>query len=518
MAADLLRQEPGKAALPVERRGLLTVGLMIATLLMVLDSTIANVAIPHMQASLGATMDEVSWVLTSYIIASAVTMPIIGWVADKFGSRELLLLCTGGFIVFSMLCGISTSIGEMVFFRVMQGVFGAGISPLAQTVMMDINPPERQVKALSVWATGIMIGPLIGPLLGGWLTESYNWRWVFFINVPLGIVSLLLLWALLPSRPRRERPFDLKGFFLLAAGLSMLQLFLDRGQSQDWLNSWEIRIEIMLCISFAWLYIMHHFDTPHPVIERATLRDRNFSLGLLLTMMIGSVMMSVMALLPLMMQSIYGHNVLSTGMLLAPRGAGLMLTMYMSGSIIQHFDVRAVIASGFAILAFSIWQMTGWTIEMGWMPMVVSGIIQGIGIGLVFVPLNALSFATLSPAYRTEGASISGLVRNIGGSIGISIMTALLARNLQISHQDLAGHIGPSSLMGINPAMLEAAGAPGNAAIQMIDGAINQQALMIAYLDDFVLLMWWSLVPIPFLFLFGKMQRRGAADHPPVFE
>lgn len=517
MAAEI-PHAPGKAASPVERRGLLTIGVMIATILQVLDATIANVAIPHMQASLGATIDEISWVLTSYIIASAIVMPIIGWVSDRVGSRQLFLGCTLGFILASMLCGIASNIEEMVFFRVLQGIFGAALAPLSQTVMMDINPPERQVKALSIWSSGVMIGPVMGPMLGGWLTENYDWRWVFFVNVPLGIICLVILWALLPSRPRRSRPFDLKGFFLLAMTLGTAQLFLDRGSSEDWLNSWEIRIEIMMFISFGWLYLWHQLRTPHPVIERATLADRNFALGLFMSLMVGAVMMSVMALLPSMLQTIYGHNVFTTGLLLAPRGIGMMVTMYFSGYFIQRTDARMVVAFGYVLIAYSMYSMTGWAIEMGWMPMVVTGIIQGIGMGFVFVPLNAMSFSTLPPALRTEGAGVSGLARNIGGSIGISIVTALLARNIQVAHQDIISHITAANVPGFAPNIAQALGAQGVAILHMVDAEVNRQAMMIAYLDDFLMITYWALVPIPFLLLFRKMARPQRGSRPPVIE
>lgn len=509
---------PGKAALPVERRGLLTIGVMIATILQVLDATIANVAIPHMQASLGATIDEISWVLTSYIIAAAIVMPIIGWAAERIGSRQLFLVCTTGFIITSMLCGISSNIEEMVFFRVLQGIFGAALAPLSQTVMMDINPPERQVKALSIWSAGVMVGPVMGPMLGGWLTENYDWRWVFFVNVPLGIVCLVILWALLPSRPRRPRPFDLKGFFLLAMALGMLQLFLDRGSSEDWLNSWEIRIEILMFISFGWLFLHHQLITRHPVIERATLADRNFTLGLFMTLMVGAVMMSVMALLPSMLQAIYGHNVFTTGLLLAPRGIGMMVAMYFSGYFIHRVDVRMVVAFGYALIAYSMWSMTGWSMDMGWQPMVVTGIIQGVGMGFVFVPLNAISFSTLPPALRTEGAGVSGLARNIGGSIGISIVTALLARNIQVAHQDMVSHITSANVPGFAPNIAQALGAQGVAILHMVDAEVNRQALMIAYLDDFLMITYWALVPIPFLLLFRKSSRQQIGSRPPAIE
>jgi DHA2 family multidrug resistance protein len=323
---------------------------------------------------------------------------------------------------------------------------------------------------------------------------------------------------LLPSRPRRSRPFDLKGFFLLGLALVMLQLFLDRGSSEDWLNSWEIRIEILMFISFAWLYVHHQLVAPHPVIERETLNDRNFALGLFIALMIGAVMMSVMALLPSMLQTIYGHNVFTTGLLLAPRGAGVLIALYISGHLVQRYDVRKVIAFGCTLIAYSMWEMTGWSIDMGWSPMLMVGAIQGLGTGFVFGPLNAIAFSTLPSALRTEGAGISGLARNLGGSIGISIVTALLARNIQVSHQDLVGHITSANIAGFAPNMAQALGDRGIAILHMVDAEVNRQALMIAYLDDFVMITYWALVPIPFLLLFRKMTREQRGGQPPAID
>ncbi|HEX8412666.1 MAG TPA: DHA2 family efflux MFS transporter permease subunit, partial [Sphingomicrobium sp.] len=229
----------GQSLLPVTNRGLLTIGVMLATLMQILDSTIANVALPHMQTALGGTADTITWVLTSYIVASAVAIPITGWLSDRIGSRNLFLISVAGFIVASMLCGLATGLVEMVLFRILQGVFAAFMNPLSQTVMLDINPPERQAKAMSIWGMGIMIGPIMGPVLGGWLTENYNWRWVFYVNLPIGIVAFAILWFLLPTRPLRARKFDLFGFSLLAIGIASLQLMLDRGQSEDWFSSTE---------------------------------------------------------------------------------------------------------------------------------------------------------------------------------------------------------------------------------------------------------------------------------------
>ena len=309
---------PGVAALPVSNRGLLTFGVMLATIMQILDSTIANVALPHMTTALGATADTITWVLTSYIVASAIAIPITGWLSDRIGSRNLFLLSTVGFIIASALCGMAQNLEQMVAFRLLQGISAAFMNPLSQTVMLDINPPERQAKAMAIWGMGIMVGPIMGPVIGGWLTDNFNWRWVFYVNLPLGAICIAILWWLLPSRPVRRRPFDVLGFSLLAVGISSLQLMLDRGQGEDWFGSIEIWIEMLVAVIALWMFTVHMFTARHPMFERALWRNRNLVTGIFFMLVIGVVMMATMALLPPMLQNLYGHSVFDTGLLLMP--------------------------------------------------------------------------------------------------------------------------------------------------------------------------------------------------------
>lgn len=477
---------------------------MLATIMQILDSTIANVALPHMQTSLGATYDTVTWVLTSYILASAIAMPLTGWLSDRFGSRPLFLAAVSGFIITSMLCGIASSLEEMVAFRILQGVSAAFVGPLSQTVMLDINPPERHGKAMSLWGMGVMIGPILGPILGGWLTESYSWRWVFYVNLPIGVVTLAMLWFLLPSRPTRRRSFDLFGFSMLALSLASLQLLLDRGQQEDWLQSWEIIIEIGVAASAFWLFAVHMATSSRPMFERALLGNRNLLLGLFFMVIVGVVMMATMALLPPMMQAIYGYPVLDTGLLLVPRGVGILIAMGIAGQLIGKVDPRILVATGLAITTFSMWQMTHWSLGMGASPIISSGFIQGLGLGLVFPPLNTLAFQTLHPRHRTDGASLLYLLRSLGGSVGISVVMTYLARNLQISHADLAGHFNAFRLAQVDPTMAQQLGAPGESLLSLVDAEITRQALMIAYLDDFKLVMLMCLFALPLVMLMRR--------------
>jgi DHA2 family multidrug resistance protein len=504
-SAALPAPAPGRAAMEVANRGLLTVGVMLAMIIQILDTTIANVALPHMQSSLGATLDTVSWVLTSYIIASAIAIPITGWLADRFGSRNLFLIAVAGFIAASMLCGIATSLEEMVAFRIAQGVCAAFINPLSQTVMLDINPPERHARAMAVWGMGVMVGPILGPVLGGWLTENYNWRWVFYVNLPVGLVTFAILWALLPSRPVRKRRFDMFGFSALAIGLAALQLMLDRGQSEDWFDSAEIMIEAGVAASALWIAVVHFATASNPLFDRKLFANRNLVTGMIFMIIVGVTTMAPMALLPPMLQTLYGYPVIDTGMLLAPRGVGVLITMAVSGQLMTRgTDPRLLIGTGMVVCAYSLWQMSHWSLGMDWWPVVTSGVIQGLGMGLVFMPLQAMAFATLSPAARTDGASLMNLFRSIGASAGISVVTTMLARNLQTSHADIGAHVTAGSLSAVNIANAEGIGSLGESAMAMVNAEVTRQALMIAYLDDFYLMMWVTLAAFPLVLILRR--------------
>jgi MFS transporter, DHA2 family, multidrug resistance protein len=498
------------AATPVARKGLLTVAVMLATVMQILDTTIANVALPHMQTALGATADTVTWVLTSYIVASAIAIPVTGWLADRIGSRALFLGAVAGFVISSMLCGIATSLEEMVFFRVLQGISAAFINPLSQTVMMDINPPSKQARAMAIWGMGIMIGPILGPVLGGWLTENFDWRWCFYVNVPFGIVTFALMWTLLPSKPLRLRPFDLFGFSLLALAVASFQIMLDRGHQLDWFDSWEVRIEGGLALAAAWMFAVHMTTARQPMFDRALLSNRNMLTGLFFMVVIGVIMFATMALLPPMLQRIWSYPVIDAGLLLVPRGVGVLITMAVAGKLMGKVDPRLLVGTGLSIAALSLWQMTSWSLDMDWHWIAISGAIQGLGMGLVFMPLNLTAFATLDVQHRTDGASLLNLFRSIGASAGISIVTAFLARNTQTSHEDLAGHLTPFSLPSVDPSAAQRLGTAGDAALAMLDAEVSRQALMIAYLDDFKLMAIVTICAVPLVMLLRRPASRTA--------
>lgn len=504
--------------MPVANHMLLIVGIMGASLLQVLDTTIANVAIPHMQSSLGATAESITWVLTSYIIASAVALPITGWLADRIGGRRLFILSVAGFVAASMLCGIAQNLEEMVLFRALQGVAGAFIAPLSQSFMLDTTKPSRHPQMMAIWGMGIMIGPILGPVLGGWLTENWNWRWVFYVNLPVGILSLAILIANLPHRETTTRRFDIFGFALLAIALGAFQLFLDRGQQVDWFDSFEIWIYAFLCISATWMAVIHLGTAKDGLFDRAIFADRNFVISLFFMLVIGAVLFSVMALMPPMLQGLFGYDVIDTGLVLMPRGVGVLLSMQVAGMLMRKgFDARPVVAAGFLICALSLWEMSHWSLAVDRYNIVFSGLVQGLGIGLVFIPLNVSAFATLPARLRTDGSSLLNLLRSLGASAGISLMTVLLARNIQTNHSELAGEVTSSTINSIDVSTVDRFQNMGDVVLRMIDGEINRQAAMIAYIDDFYLMMWMSFAAVPLAFLMRR-NRSSPGNLPPPGE
>ena len=480
------------------RRLLITLSVIAATTLQALDNTIANVALPRIQGSLSATQDQMAWVLTSYIIAAAIMTPLSGWLAGRVGRKRVFLVSVAGFTAASMLCGLAQSLPQIVAARLLQGLCGAALVPLSQAVLLDINPPERQPRAMSVWAMAATLGPIMGPALGGWLTENYNWRWVFYINVPFGILAFLGILTTLPDSPIRKSRFDFFGFTALSAGIGALQLLLDRGQLKDWFGSPEIWIEATVAAVAIYLFVVHMLTTTQQqFVNPALFKDRNFIAGNFFIFVVGVVMFATLALLPPMLQDLMNYPVVTTGLVTAPRGVGSLIAMFIAPKLLGKVDSRLLIGSGLALTAFSAWQMTGFDLQMDSSTVVWSGLAQGIGVGFVYMPVAATTFATLTSGLRNEGTAIFSLMRNLGSSVGISVVIALLTRNTQIAHAALAAHVTPfhSALHGF------AGGAPGTRALTALNAAVTQQAAMIAYNDDFKLLLMLSLASIPLVFL-----------------
>jgi DHA2 family multidrug resistance protein len=485
-------------------RPMITLSIMLATIMQTLDSTIANVALPHMQGTLSASQDQIAWVLTAYIIASAIATPVTGWLCDRFGQKNIFMASITGFTVASALCGMSNSLGQIVAARLLQGVFGAALVPLAQVVLMQINPREKQGQAMAVWGMGVMVGPILGPTLGGWLTDSYSWRWVFFINVPIGIIAFYGMWRYIrPDPGGRHARFDFFGFATLSLALGALQLLLDRGQQNDWFSSTEAWIEAIVAFVSATYFVAHTAMTPakQSFLDYRLLKNQNYVTGLLFIFIVGLVLYATRALIPTMLENLLGYPVATTGLVTAPTGVGTMLAMLIAGRVIGKVDLRLTLLVGFLISAFALWQMTGYSLDLSQGDIIWPGVIQGIGTGLVFVPLSAATFATLSPEMRAQGTSLYSLVRNIGSSIGISLVQVLLVRNTVIAHASLAERVTAGSSAWHNPAVSAAYDVHIPAAAALLDGAVNQQAAMIAYIDDFWFMLFLTLLVLPLLLL-----------------
>lgn len=509
-AATIIEEPAG-----TPHRSLITLSVMLASIMQALDNTIANVALPRIQGSLSTTQDQMTWVLTSYIIAAAIMTPLSGWLAGQIGRRRVFLWSIVGFTVASALCGLAQSLSEIVIFRLLQGICGAALIPMSQAVLLDINPPEKHASAMALWVMGVVLGPILGPILGGWLTENYNWRWVFYINVPFGILSYLGILSFMPETQIRRSRFDFFGFATLSLAIGTFQLMLDRGQLKDWFNSTEIWAEATVAGLALYLFIVHMLTTKKaPFVSPAMFKDRNFLTGNVFIFIVGVVLFAVLALLPPLLQGLMDYSVVLTGLVTAPRGVGTLVAMFIVSRVMGKVDTRLIIAVGFILTAYSLWQMTGFNLQMGSALVVWSGLIQGLGTGFVYVPLAAITFATLSPQYRNEGTAMFSLIRNVGSSVGISAVETLLTRNTQIMHSRLAEQVTPYNA-GIHalPHMVLTT----TSGLARLNELVIGQAAIIAYNNDFKLMMVLTLCAIPLIALLKTGQATKGAE-PVVIE
>ncbi len=500
-------------------RGAITVCVILATLMQALDTTIANVALPYMQGTVSASQDEIDWVLTSYIVAAAIMTPTTGYLAGRFGLKQLFLVSVAGFTVASMLCGMAQSLVEIVLFRVLQGLFGAALVPLSQTVLLNINPRERQGSAMALWGVAVMAGPVLGPVLGGWLTANYSWRYVFYINLPIGILCLLGMVAFLSETPRNTASkLDWFGFGTLSLALGALQIMIDRGQELDWFSSGEIIIEAVVATSAFYLFLVHTFTADEPFVRPSIFRDRNFTAGMLFVTIVGLTYYASLALQPPFLQDLMNYPVVTAGFVMGPRGIGTMAAMLVVGRLIGPVDTRILLGFGLALTASSFYAMTGWTPDISQSTIVSVGVIQGIGLGFLFVPLSVVTLSTLSPELRAEGAGLYSLSRNIGSSVGISVVNSLLTRNTQVNHADIAQHVTSVNRLFDDPMIAKFWNPLTAAGRASLDAVITRQAQIIAYINDYKLLMIATIAVLPLLIVFkqagggGGQARAVAAD------
>jgi DHA2 family multidrug resistance protein len=447
-------------------------------------------------------------------MATAITMPLTGWISDRIGRKRLLVVSVGGFTLASMACGASQTLDEIIFCRVLQGIFGAALVPVSQALLLDAFPVRKHARAMGIWGISIMVAPILGPTVGGWLTEYYNWRWVFYINVPLGILALTGIIALAKESPlNRDRPFDLFGFLLLSTSIVSLQLMLDRGQSRDWFDSPEIVFELLLSILALYLFIVHMCTHKHCFVNPRLFADRNYTLGLIFMFLLGAIMLSTMALLPPYLQQLMGYPVLDAGLILAPRGIGTMVSMLISTRVMERLSLppRYLILTGLGCILFTMHEMTGFDLDVTQSIITWTGFVQGMGLGMIFIPISTLTFSTLDPAERTEASGVFGLVRTIGNSLGISIVASQLATNLQREHAVLTEHVTEFNPLLQDTALARLWDIHSLHGLALLEGEVSRQALQVAYIDDFQLIMLMAFLAMPVALLF-----RGGAPGAPV--
>ena len=491
----------------IPHRGIITVCAMAATLMQALDSTIANVALPYMQGSLSASYDEITWVLTSYVIAAAIMTAPVGWLAARFGQKNLYLASIIGFTIASMACGIATSLGEMVVDRFIQGVFGAALVPLSQGTMLNIYPAEKRGSAMALWGMGVMVGPILGPTLGGYLTELYNWRYVFFVNLPVGIAATLGLWFFMAGE--KAQPglrFDWFGFTAFAIGIGGMQLMLDRGEDKDWFGSTEIIVEAVVMAAGLYTFAVHMLTAERPFINRALFKDRSFVAGALVMFLVGMVLLASSALLAPWLQELGNYPVETAGLLLAPRGVGTMAAMLIAGRLANRVDPRWLMGIGVVLMWWSMDRLSGWTPAVAEATLIENTMIQGFGMGFVFVPLNVAAFATLAPRLRYEATALFALLRNVGSAVGISLFETLVTNGTYVEHSVLAPFASP-----LNRALAQAPQVAHTPAL--LDSMINYQAQVIAYNNDYWLM---GIAALPVLLLLPLMRRPAPASGGPA--
>jgi DHA2 family multidrug resistance protein len=510
--------EAGAAPQAVNRPAI-TACIILAVIMQALDTTIANVALPYMQGSVSASADQINWVLTSYIVAAAIMTPPSGFLASRFGRKRVLMVAVAGFVAASVLCGVAQSLPEIVAFRLLQGLFGAALVPIGQSILLDINTPEERGSAMALFGVSVMVGPVLGPVIGGYLTDQFSWRWVFYINVPIGALALAGISIFMrETKISAAARIDWLGFASLSVAIAAMQVFLDRGAQLDWFSSPEILLEATVCVSAFYIFLVHTFTAKDSFVNPKLFLDRNFSVGMLFIFIVGITYLASLSLLTPYLQTLMGYPIVTAGLVMGPRGMGTMACMFLVGRLIGKVDTRLLIVTGLLLTAWAMYDMTGWNPNVSQWAIAVTGFVQGAGLGFLFVPLNTVTFATLAPEQRADGTGLFNLSRNVGSSVGISVVSYLLIRNNQINHATIAGHVTATNHGFDNSIVLHAWGpwtASGRAAL---DQVIQMQASIISYVDDFKLMMILSLAAMPLVLLLRSAPSAEGSDHAMVME
>jgi DHA2 family multidrug resistance protein len=486
---------------------MITLAVMSATLIQVLDTTIVNVALPHMAGQLGATTDQVSWVLTSYLVSSAIVMPLTGYFSDTLGRKRFLLVCIAGFVAASALCGIAQSLLQIVAFRLLQGVFGAALVPLSQAIMTDAYPREERGKAMAIWGLGVMVGPVLGPTLGGWLTEAASWRWTFYINVPIGALSFFLATQYVPDTERKSRRMDWIGLALLGSGIAGLQYMLDRGTSQDWFAATDIRISAAMAAIGLGGFMWHSLRLgPAALFDLRIFKDRNFAMACLVMAALGLGLFGGLVLQPILLEGLLGYPIVTTGFVMAPRGLATAISMMIVGRLVSRTDPRLLVGVGMLISAAGSYAMTWYSLDVNTMWVIWPAFLQGMGLGLIFVPLSTIAYATLDRSRMAEAAGIYSLLRTIGAAAGISVVTTLMTRQSQVIWNELGGHINKYNQAFIEYLRPLHLSPTDPQAIALVAAQVAQQAQMGAMLDVFQVTTWSFLAMLPLVLLLRRSR------------
>jgi MFS transporter, DHA2 family, multidrug resistance protein len=509
----------GAAVIPPINRPAITACVILAVVMQALDTTIANVALPYIQGSVSASADQINWVLTSYIVAAAIMTPPSGFLATRFGRKRVLMVAIAGFVAASVLCGIAQSLLEIVAFRLLQGFFGAALVPIAQSILLDIYTPEERGSAMALFGVSVMVGPVLGPVIGGYLTDQFSWRWVFYINVPIGLIAFAGVSAFMrETRLSSAARMDWLGFGSLSVAIAALQVFLDRGAQLDWFSSFEILIEATVCVSAFYIFLVHTFTATRSFVNPSLFLDRNFSVGMLFIFIVGITYLASMALMTPYLQTLMGYPVVTAGLVMGPRGLGTMACMFVVGRMIGKVDTRLLLMTGLLLTAWAMYDMTGWNPNVSQWTIAVTGFIQGAGLGFLFVPLTTVTFATLAPEQRADGTGLYNLSRNVGSSVGISIVSYLLIRNDQVNHATIASHVTAVNRAFGNGAVLHAFSPWTAAGRAALDQVVQLQASIISYIDDFKLMMILSLAAVPLVLLLRSAPAATDSDHAVVME
>ncbi|HPQ95483.1 MAG: DHA2 family efflux MFS transporter permease subunit [Thiothrix sp.] len=505
----------GGIAKPGVSRGLISITVMLTTIMVILDMTIVNVALPEMMGALGATSDQITWVLTSYIVVEAIMIPLTGFLVTLFGRKRLMLICVAGFIVASALCGQAGSLAEMIGARLLQGFFGASVVPLSQSVMIDTFPREERGKAMAFWGIGVMLGPILGPTLGGYITDHIGWRWVFYINLPVGLLNLMMVWSLLQHEPGHRVRADWIGAFFMATGIGSLQLLLDEGNQENWFDSGLIQSLAAISAVTLTYFVLRSWNRPDSIVKLSLLKDRNLATSCFMMFAFGLGLFGTIALQPIMLENLFGYNAETAGLVMAPRGLASMAGMFLVSRLINRVDLRLIILAGFIFAASGTWMLSQESLQAARSDFILNGIIQGMGLGMIFVPLSTLAYETLDKSQTSQAAGIYNLSRTIGSSVGISVAVTVLGHAGHMSTEGLRPHITPD-----NPAVNEWLAAQhltlqSPQALSLLAQEVQRQAQMIAFNDTFWMVTLSFVALVPLLLLIRRPRQKAGPEEPP---